>query len=443
MLPFVFIVLSLVSQPVSAEVPGDVRAQWLSTLRFGIDSQVVELVQKIRDSKDSTFGPDLALVLAKSRNPDVQKAILDLLADQVLKDAEETAKGICAGWQDLKSDIVLSAVRYLSAVHASGISKDLISMMAGQDNALSLQAIDALGKSGDLEAGKALLEKLKSADFPEERKPQLILAIGNLKDPAAVDTLIAIVKNPDEQSVNRMYAADSLGKIGDAKAIPVLRNLLKATDALSRAYAAGALVNFDVSQVIDELFQGLRDDNWRVRVECAKALARPLPADRVGDAVSILTYKAQFDPVVQVRLEAIGSLAAIGGEAAMGTILGIYKDVQASVDVREKSLAALVGKGLSSTLVDAIRAAIDADWNARNTKALQSEAKVLSAVRYPGLEPIFDKLLGSPDSALRIYAIKGIEINGFSGLKVKLMEIAAKDPFPYIQAEAKRVAGGL
>jgi HEAT repeat protein len=426
-----------------AEVAAQVRDVWKQTLLYGIDSQVLQTVQEIREMKDTSLTSELARLLATSASGDVQKAILDLFSDQKAKEGEETARRIIGGWQDQKSELVISAIHYLMAAGAAGITKDLIPLIDVADNGIASQAIEALGASQDRSVTEILLSKLISADFPDGRKSQVILALGALKDPAAEDQLIAVVKDTEQEKTWRLYAADALGKIGDAKAIPILKSLMAENDALSKTYAASALARFDVSLVIDQLLAGMRDDSWKVRTECIKALARPLPGDRTSEVISILSYKAKSDPVSQVRVEAISTLAVIGGDDATSLMLDLFTKTGTPPESREKALSLLVEKNPSDSTISAIAEAVNADTRARDQKALLWEARVLSSARAPGLKEIFERFLENADPYVRLYAIKGIELNAFSALKEKLLRMAEKDPLPGIKKEAARVADKL
>jgi HEAT repeat protein len=439
---FIFLLLAA-SFAASAETAPDIREQWRQTLRYGIDSQVLEIVKKLNDTQDSTFTPELAALLTRTSNPDLAAAVLDLFSAQKVRDGEAAARLIISQWQDRKSDLVASAIRYLAGLKADGISKDFAGLIDVSNNQVALEAISGLGKLQDRSATSVLIEKLGSPEYPEERKSQLILALGELRDPDSIEALIALVKDTNENHVWRLYAADALAKIGDARAIPVLKDLLAEKDALSRTYAASALSRFDVSEVFAELIQGLRDDNWKVRIECAKALARPLPPAGAAEAVAILSYKAEKDPVSQVRIEAIAALSAIGGDDSYVFLLNLYKKQGTPLESREKALSAILGRTVSKPVEDAIRTAVEADIKIKDQRALLAQAKVLSGAKAPGLRDVYAKFLENSDPLIRLHGIKGVETNGLSDLKGKLLILAEKDPYPAVQKEAKRVSEKL
>ncbi len=251
------------------------------------------------------------------------------------------------------------------------------------------------------------MSKLKSADYPDARKNDIILALGTLKDPSAVDELLSIARSQDEDKVRRMYAADSLGKIGDAKALPVLRDMFQEKDALIRLYAASAIARFSLDEVFPSLIQGLRDENVKVREQSAKALARPLSATQAATAVPILSYKAELDPEAVVRIASIQALGAIGGDGAMTLLLKIYSSADHPLDSRDAALTVLAAQALARSL-EAIRTVVNAEWTSYDTRTLESTARVLSTTKDASLRDLYVRFLDSADPVVRSYGVRGI-----------------------------------
>ena len=73
------------------------------------------------------------------------------------------------------------------------------------------------------------------------------------------------------------------------------------------------------------LLQGLRDDDWKVREQCAKGLTGKLSASQVNEALPALEFKAHYDPVSQVRIAAIKAIGAAGSGGAEDTLAKLYQ----------------------------------------------------------------------------------------------------------------------
>jgi HEAT repeat protein len=411
------------------------RDRTRQTLLYGIDSQVMDAVQSLRASQDTSFTPELSIILSDQRSPDVQRAVLDLFREQKVRAGEKRGKEILAAWQESRDVLVIAAVQYLSAVSSAGITAALAPLVDAASSPVALAAIQALGTTSDTAAASLLVSRLSSPDFPEARKNDCILALGSLKDPAAVEILLSLAGSTDTEKVRRMYAADSLGKIGDSRALPLLRSMFAENDALIRLYAAGALARFGLDEVFTGLVQGLRDENAKVRELSARALARQLNPSQADTAVPILSYKAEFDPEATVRRASIQALGAIGGDPAMKLLLKIYSGADHPLDSREEALGILAEKSLSGSM-ESIRAVIAGEWGSFDPRTLQSTARVLSTVKSTDLKAIFIRFLDSPDPVVRSYGLRGIGANGFSDLKERVRHISETDPNAGTRREA-------
>ncbi len=432
----VAVLMALSAMPVAgADATAHDRVR--QTLLYGIDAQVIDAIGTIRQAQDATFTPELAQILADQRSPDVQKAVLDLFRDTKVKDGEASARAILAAWQDTSGTLVVSAVQYVAAIAADGLPALLGPLVDSTDNAVALASIAALGTGGGADSAALLLKKLKSPDYPDGRKTDIILALGALKDPAPVDDLLAIAKNQDEDKVRRMYAADSLGKIGDAKALPVLRGMFQEKDALIRLYAASAIAHFSLDEAFPLLIQGLRDENVKVREQSAKALSRTLSPSQTATAVPILSYKAENDPEASVKIASIQALGAIGGDAAINLLVAIYSGGNNPADSRDAALTILTTQALARSL-DAVRSVVAAEWSSYDTRVMESTARILSTMKNASLREFYVKFLDSPNPIVRSYAVRGIAANGMSDLKDRVKKLADADPNPGTRTEAAR-----
>jgi HEAT repeat protein len=412
------------------------------TLLYGIDSQVTDALTALKNAWNPVFIPELVAILTDKRSAALQTAVLEIFRDQSVKDGEAPAQAVLDGWQQAQSALAVSAIRYLASIHSNGLAARLAPIADSPDNALAEAAIDGLGQVGDSASAALLIQKYGAADYPDARKPEIILAMGTLKDKSTVDTLMAIVKNTDEDQIRRLYAADALGKIGDPRALPVLRDMLAEPEALNRQYAASALAHFDLQEVFDGLIQGLRDEDAKVRESSAKALARTLSPAQAAVAMPILAYKAELDPVSQVRIASINALGEIGGNDAFQTLLSIYGSTDRPLDSRETALTVLTAHALSLSLT-AIRKVVDDEWKAYDTHTLESTAKVLSTVKDAQLREFYVRFLDNADPVVRSYGARGIALNGMSDLKDRLLAMADKDPNPGTRQEAKLAAAKL
>jgi hypothetical protein len=419
-----------------AEEPAPAE-RWREVLLYGIESEVLQVIAQIKSSGEDSLDPELLETLRGTSSPEVAAAVLDLFAREEKRDAESLALQRLADPENRDPRVLVPCIRYLAAIRSAKAAGPLAGLLDSGDE-LAAAAIQALADLGQQSSGEALLARLRSLEYSAALKPQLILALGALKYQPAVEDLIEVVSNPDEERVRRMYAASALGQIGDARALPALRGLAAAQDALLRTYAAGALAGFDLAEVESALQDGLRDNNARVRQAAAKALARK----DAQKSVDILIYKARNDPERSVRLEAIRSLGAIGGARAMSYLREAYQDRLLANPYREEALAVLLQSDPAGSL-GAVRAVVDEEWGRQDPAVLEFTARRLSAVKQGGLGELLGRFLESPNLSLRLYGLRGIRLNHLGSLREKVRKLAEGDPHPAVRREAQAVLEAL
>ncbi len=94
--------------------------------------------------------------------------------------------------------------------------------------------------------------------------------------PEAVPVLVSILIDEQEKQYTRRQAALILGLLGDKRAISALTQALNAGDRILRGRAAEALGRFEGLEhsVIQQLIQGLQDEDYFMRECSAKALGQ-------------------------------------------------------------------------------------------------------------------------------------------------------------------------
>jgi HEAT repeat protein len=405
--------------------------RWREVLRYGIESEVLQVIARIKASGDDSLTPELLGTLRSTANPAVAAAVLELFALAGVRDAEPLGLERLADPENRDPRFLVPFMRYLAAIRSAEAGQALIGFLDEGDEVAGA-AIQAMAAIGQQTAGEALLARLRDGEYPEGRKPQLILALGTLKYAPAVEDLIAVVSNAEEERIRRMYAASALGEIGDRRAIPALRGLFAVQDGLVRTYAAGALAGFDLAEVEGVLQDGLRDPNARVRQAAAKALARK----DAQKSVDILIYKARYDPEKQVRVQAIQSLGAIGNARAVAFLTEAYPDGKLANLYREEALGALLLHDPGGSL-NAVRDVIEAEWNRKDITVLEFTARRLAGLSQAGLGELFKRFLGHPNVAIRLYGLRGIRLNRLASLRDEVRALADGDPHPSVRREAQ------
>jgi HEAT repeat protein len=193
----------------------------------------------------------------------------------------------------------------------------------------------------------ALFEESKDDD-PRVRR-YLALALGRMRDAAAVPALQAVVRDPAEgqDAETLIHSILALGAIGDPSALPELIRLAGHSDAGLRKAAVHALGAFDTPEVRAALVRALEDPVADVRWNAALVLARrrePAAAPVVARMLerSHLSSVPELTPeqADEVVLQAIGAAAALG-DPSLRPPLSRLRDSDPNLKVREAARVAL------------------------------------------------------------------------------------------------------
>jgi HEAT repeat protein len=229
----------------------------------------------------------------------------------------------------------------------------------------------------------------------------IVIALGLIATPAAVDTLIAVLKDPKVEPTVRVSASDALYLSGDRRAVPILLEIArsgyvtvrgqKASDL--RATAAIDLARIAGADVFDS-FKALADKEKDAEGAFGMALDRMLVAKECGN--DLACYGKKLSDASWTRAEKAAFAIGFSGDAERGLplLLGALKPLasmgQERFPVHQAILFALTRLGSRSC-----QACVE-----KLDKQIERDEK---ATRIPGARD----LLGETRVALAVIQNKG------------------------------------
>ncbi|RKX78486.1 MAG: hypothetical protein DRP87_06135 [Spirochaetes bacterium] len=419
---FIFILSSSGFTEENQESIKSLREERTAILKYGIDSEIIELVDKMIEERDDSLAEEAEKVFKQTTNPRVRIKLLNFFSQIEYRNAEEMVLKLIEDHENRDRDLIVESIRYISESKNNEIltkaAEILEELTTHRENEIASAAIKGLGKTGKKEYAEKLISLFEKRDYPSSLKPEIILALGDLKAEKALEPLIKILENKDESEVLRRYACDSLGKIGNPKAVEPLIRAFRTGDTILRSYAIYALGKFPGEETESILIDALRDSYYKVRISAAKALGER----KVKSAVDILIYKAERDPEPSVREEAIKALADIGEEKGLVVLRNLFKNYRTPTTLRMIALKALTESDLEKS-IPVIEEVIKKEWNKEESKLLMDICKILSITESPLLKGLFAKLLEHPDSMVKIYGILGIQKNNLKELREHISKL--------------------
>ena len=212
-----------------------------------------------------------------------------------------------------------------------GVYREMVAGLAADERALLQPAILRADTLYDLEALEAVLEE--QARNSTDRPAWLLDAYDRL---GLVDKYIERLRNA-RQWRDRAFAAELLGRVGSAKAVPVLLDTVQATrteDADVREIALRALARIADPRAVEPLLEALRTSEVWLAPRIADILSRH--GDLVADPLIDLLEKPGRQPARAWAANILGEVHADRAFPVLVRSLGDLED-----EVRGKAATAL------------------------------------------------------------------------------------------------------
>jgi HEAT repeat protein len=193
--------------------------------------------------------------------------------------------------------------------------------------AIRLVAVDALGRSGDRAAVKALIPLLDHDALPVTE--EVMVALGRLGGPDAVAALVQVLRDQREGLLR--FAEHALVRIG-ADAVQPLLGLLQDPNDDVRWHAVSALGELRDARVISTLVDLLDDPEIGVRWAAARGLSH-LGPPAVEAVLRALETRPLTPWLAQTSEHVLHHATGAGRSLAFGRLLAALDHQTASVEV--------------------------------------------------------------------------------------------------------------
>ncbi len=395
---------------VREEVASDPNEQ---ILRYGTETDVLALLNDLASDKTGTYNGLLTDVIAETRDPQIVQGVFQLWASTSYEEgipfAREELNRVVQDY-DYFEPVILDAIAYLVELKDLESVEMLVQLADNRNTAVAASAVRAIGQIGiddEKLSAQPLLDRLKSMDrlAEDSLSAALIFTLGELRYTEAADELLFIIEDTASSQGQRRIACVSIGKIGREEDYQAVERLyLETDDAMFRAYALAGLAEFSHHDPTPMLVQALkRDPFWRIRLTAAEKL---LGND--SDSVQhLLRFKADKDPVKQVRIASLKALAASSNAESHSFLVDYYTNDSKDNESRIACLKYLLEYRIQGA-VDAVHEVIAKLWEEDDRRFLEFTGRELSFADWDALAPIYEKLLEHDNWLLVVYSIRGI-----------------------------------
>jgi len=239
------------------------------------------------------------------------------------------------------------------------------------------ELVAALGKLGDPKAAPALTGMLRVKD--NYTRIEAIQALGVLRAPEAVEPLLKLASNEDTEPFLNKKAIEALGRIGDARAVPLLMRMLTKERQGISFYVESSFALYQVgAPAAEALIAAMENRNaelakWVKDTGVNPASYAMKGAQILGDlrdqrGEAVLLKQLAFtneDARIQalVRMQAAEALGRMRAKAAVRPLAALV--IEEDPTVRTSYVRALVLLGGRDAVPALQKAAEKGDWYAR------------------------------------------------------------------------------
>ena len=290
----------------------EVRIQAAETLgRFEDEMSIEPLTQALDDQQ-----------------PRMRLAVVEALGRI---ESRKAIDGLIRAMRDEEWRIRAEAASALGELEDERALQPLTAALSDAVPAVRLEAVESLGEIANEGSGTALVTALSDEDW--EIRREAAYALGKIGGIYAVDGLIGCLQNDVHREV-RCTAAESLGEIGDRRAITALLEGTKASYWEIRKAAVESLEEIGDPSVIDGLIACFHDDHVEVRRSAVEAAGEMENVRAVRPLMDMLD-----DEDWEIRRSSAEALSEIGDPAAASGLIDHLKEPHP--EVRESIVEAL------------------------------------------------------------------------------------------------------
>jgi HEAT repeat protein len=409
-------------------------------LKYGLESEVIELVNELGTENDVSYSGDLLELFSKTRNPSLREAVLALFARQKNASLKDWCVSALTDPYEERKSTILAVFSYVTELGIKESLPAIRSILESENAEFRQQAISALGKLGDAADGKYLLDYFEGS-FEGDEKERLAIrqsvmsALEQLKAIETWDRMAEIVKDEDENAYIRADAAVAIGMMGKAESVDILAKLFESQDPVLRAAAIKGLAPYSTQVATDTIIEGFKDSYYKVRMEAIDAASK----GKMDSASNYLIYRAKNDPVEAVKMAAYDALGSLGTAEAREWLRSVFLDEKATDKIRVKACAVLLKNSPDSVTGDLAGVCGKALADDKKPWIRYELGKLIAATESAATVDIALSYLGHKDTLTKSIGLDMYERNRYPAMGEAVKEIAANDKMGALQRRAKKI----
>lgn len=399
----------------------DDEENFRNTIKFGIPSEINDLLDKLLSNNDPRFAEDIYDLFQVSLNTGIKQKILKYFTNLEDPCLEDYAVEVLIDPYDTKNEIVKAVFEYVAKVHTKEAVEPVVELIKSENEDYFNDAITTLGEIGSAEEAVFLAEFLERDDLTEAQRQSLMRTCGKMHAVETYDKILEILQNEDENSYVRSYAAEAIGLMQKEEAVPVLVTMFSSTDPNLRQYVIKGLKNFpEVVEAKAAVIQGVRDEHWKVRQESIR-VCKEL---KITESVPYLIYRVKNDKEKVIKDECYSAIAAVNTQEGNDFLINQLKERKVGDGDKQKAVEVLLKEGNAgeSDVLELAKSCVSDDKKKNLRYAIGKE---LAKNPKDSYEEICNMYLSSKDATTQGLGLDMYKNHKFASLETQLRAIYA------------------
>ncbi|EMA20172.1 HEAT repeat domain-containing protein [Haloarcula argentinensis] len=231
------------------------------------DGKAQELIRLLRESDNERVKTRAAELLGNFEDHDDRRDVVNALVDAAQSDSDAITGAAIDSLDELGDDAITQLIGSMAGVDLEDDAADWVKAKAYMqvlDADVPELRMAAANGLGNLDQADAVPKLAERFEDPDPRvRARAARSAGKIGDSRATTPLESVLSDP--KAGVRREAADALGNIGNRQALQALLPLYEDDDERVRRIAVGAFGNFGNDRPVDYLIEALSDDSAAVR----------------------------------------------------------------------------------------------------------------------------------------------------------------------------------
>ncbi|MGP1576038.1 MAG: HEAT repeat domain-containing protein [Treponema sp.] len=413
------------------------------TLRYGIESEIQEALQKI-DKKDfELLEATLVQVFQETVNQGIRERLFELYQKYEHAGLQQDAVSVLEHYTEKRRTHIKAALAYLTAIKPppnDTLRTVLRQLLEDETDEYGAEVISLLGTIGTTDDALFLVEFFDKYASDNEKheliiKQQVAAALEKIHDVQTWDFLLERAQDEEENAYIRASAAAGLAQIGKPEAFDILTVFFSSSEPLLRAAAIKGLTAFTTPEAQKLLLQGFKDDYFKVRLEALQTVQKT----KDSAAVPYILHRAKNDPVEKVRFLAIETLVMLNSSEGNQWVKETFCDSKKGGTVRVKILEAALEHNPAVIQADLENCILPLITDDRQKSLRYEMGKVLAKKANTAPSSICEAFLSSSDTMTKSIGLDMFKTNRYAGATPLVEKIAQDEKQGILHRRAQTV----